>query len=127
MIGIILASFLGVVATEYFFQSPFIPQVKALLNILKKSIRVVSSSRISDHWKEIASIYYAQKLMKSTILLSLMLFGVLGLVYVGALFFDWWIEPEPTTMDALRNQWWWVGMSLGSAVYIYFRNYFVKN
>jgi hypothetical protein len=125
--GILLASLLSVVAVEYFFHIPIFSQAHALLKVTQKSARVVFSSRISDHWKEVVLFRYAQELLRATTFVGLMLIGAMALIVTGAIFLDWWIEPIPTTMNALSMFWGWIGMIIASMGYFYLRNRFVGN
>ena len=126
MSGNLLASLLVVPAVEYFFRVPFFFQVQVFLDIATKSMRLVASRRISDHWKEIVLLRYARELMRATLYLTLIFVGLLLLLSAGALFLDWWFSPQPTTLHALTKPWGWVSMTLTSVIYIYFRKRFVQ-
>ena len=97
-------------AVEFFFLVPFMPEVKTLLKIVKKSIKLIKSRRISDHWKEVVLLRYSLELIKSSMYLSLIFFGILLTVCLGAFIFDWWIQPKPTTVSALSMPLGWVSI-----------------
>ena len=60
---IILA--LGVVlSTEAFSRLPFRTYLAGLLKLFRSIYKTLNSSRISDHWKEVAMIKYATKLLR---------------------------------------------------------------
>ena len=67
----------------------FLANLKSLSAVADRSLFVIRSSRISDHWKEKAIPAYALKLFISTIKLALYITGLLGAfvaTYVGILF-----------------------------------------
>jgi hypothetical protein len=127
MTGNLLVSLLVVPCVEYFFRVPFTFQAQVFLNITKKSMRLVASRRISDHWKEIVLLRYAKDLMLATLCLAFILLGFLLLMGIGAIFFDWWLNPKPSTMSALLTPWGWASMTLTAMMYLYFRKRFVRS
>jgi len=118
---------LSIMAVEFFFLVPFMPEVKTLLKTVKKSTKLIKSRRISDHRKEVVLLRYSLELIKSSMYLSLIFFSLLLTVYAGAFIFDWWIKPKPTTVNALLMPLGWVSMSVTSMAYLYFRSRFVRN
>jgi len=124
---ILFVSAISILAVEYFYYLPFAKLSKCLLVKMKKSVRVVTSQRISDHWKEIVLIRYANEIMKTTIYLLLILLGLLLLIIASALFFDWLAGQELKAEDALSQPWNWVFMTLVATLYLYFRNRYVKS
>ena len=95
-----------------------------MLAVAQKSIRVLSSKRISEHWKERVLPRYAQDIIKSTFYLALMLSGLLVWVSAGAFLLDKWINPEPTTIETLTSPVGWILMTVVSILYLYTRNRF---
>ena len=118
---------LSIMAVEFFFHVPFMPEVKTLLQTVKKSTKLIKSRRISDHWKEVVLLRYSLDLIKSSLCLSIIFFGILLMVCTGAFILDWWIKPKPTTVSALLMPLGWVSMSVASMAYLYFRSRFVRN
>ncbi len=67
----------------------FLPTVNSLSQLSRRSVRVVSSRNISDHWKEKVVSVYALKLFGFTIKLALFILGLLlvfVLTWVGVVF-----------------------------------------
>jgi len=118
---------LSIMAVEFFFLVPFMPEVQTLLKTVKKSTKLIKSRRISDHRKEVVLLRYSLELIKSSLYLSLIFFSFLLMVCAGAFIFDWWIKPKPTTVSALLMPLGWVSMSVTSMAYLYFRSRFVRN
>ena len=124
MTGILIVSLLAVLAVEYFLHLPFGREGGNLLAVAQKSIRVLSSKCISEHWKERVLPRYAQDIIKSTFYLALMLSGLLVWVSAGAFLLDKWINPEPTTIETLTSPVGWILMTVVSILYLYTRNCF---
>ncbi len=76
---------LGMVATvELFFRLPFRKTFRSLIGTMSKSIKVISSPNISDHWKEkILLVYAADTLGSSVLLFLLMLVALLPVTTLG--------------------------------------------
>ncbi len=78
MIKLNLVLALGcIVCTEIFIRLKFLSKLQFLFFYLKKSLRVLYSKKISDHWKEKVIIYYAINLMKNSFLMLLILLTIL--------------------------------------------------
>jgi hypothetical protein len=76
-----------VAAVELFIRLPIGTEICKLRSTMSKSIKVVSSSRISDHWKEKATQRYSLSIMTSSWLLFLYvvaLFVVFCVIYALA-------------------------------------------
>jgi|APSaa5957512535_1039671.scaffolds.fasta_scaffold07513_8 hypothetical protein len=124
--SIIFIAAVSILAVEYFFILPFDKFGKGLLIIMKKSIWILTSRRISDHWKEIVLLRYAMEILKTTILLLLILLGLVILVLISSLFFDWLVGQELAGENALSQPGNWVFMTLVAFIYLYFRNCYVN-
>ena len=83
--GILLVSLMAILAVEYFLCLPFGREVGSLLAIAKKSVRVLGSRRISDHWKERVLPSYAQDIIKSTLYILLIRKEAVTVVKRGAI------------------------------------------
>ena len=127
MNGNLLVLLLVVPAVEYFFRVPFFSKAQNFVGITKKSMRLITSRRISDHWKEIVLLRYSRDLILTTFFLAFMLLGPLLVLGAGAIMLDRWLEPNPTTLDSLTTLWGLVNMTLTSVVYLFLRKYIVGN
>ncbi len=81
----------GVLASEAFLRLPLIPTIQRVTHTAQKSGKILSSKRISDHWKERVLPRYSLVIGKGSILFFLMLclallpVALLGFVYPGGI------------------------------------------
>lgn len=92
-----------VAAIELFIRLPFLKQVARLGEIGRKTSWVISSSRISDHWKEKVLQRYSRDLAVCSILLGFYMIIILGVVTVLAIAFDTLVQPPMSTLDYLMS------------------------
>ena len=119
MSGIFGVSLLAIVTVEYFRHLPFGRAVEDLLGVAQKSLGVLHSKRISDHWKERVLLRYAQLIMGSTLSLTLLLSGLFVLMVLGAFLLDTIFAPKPSTMDTLVRPIGWLWMTVVASAYYY--------
>jgi len=117
--GIFGVSLLAIVTVEYFRHLPFGRAVEDLLGVAQKSLGVLHSKRISDHWKERVLLRYAQLIMGSTLSLTLLLSGLFVLMVLGAFLLDTIFAPKPSTMDTLVRPIGWLWMTVVASAYYY--------
>ena len=115
--AIICVSLLTLLAVEYFFRVPFVSHVRTMISIANKSIHIVFSKKISDHWKEVVLFAYSRELTKHTIIIALMIFGCVPLVVLPALFLDWLFVPDPSIVKSIASSSGLAGMTAVSIVY----------
>jgi len=119
---------ISIFSAEYCFCLPIASFGKYLLVAIKKSVWVVTSQRISDHWKERVAICYAIEIMKNTIYILLILLGLLLLIVAVSLLFDWLVVGRgPTAEDILLEPLNWALMALVASTYLYFRNRYARS
>jgi len=116
----------SIFAVEYFSYLPVAEFGQKLLNILKTALKVVTSSRISDHWKERVLIRYAVEIMKNTLYLLLILSGLLLLIAVISIFYDWFGGQEIPAINILSEPLNWLWMTFVASIYLYFRNRYAR-
>ncbi len=81
----------GVLASEAFLRLPLLSTIQKVSVTAKKSGAVLTSKRISDHWKERVLPRYSLVIGKGSVLFFLMLclallpVALLGLIYPGGL------------------------------------------
>lgn len=83
----ILLIFACILSIEVFFRFNFSTYLSSLLSVIRKTIYLISSKRVSDHWKEIMIPIYAFDVMKLSllILITLIFISFIFLV-IGFLF-----------------------------------------
>lgn len=120
--GYFFTSILMIFSVEYFLNIPFIVHVKKMLTVSKKSYQVVSSKRISDHWKERVILHYAIQLMKESLYLFAMLLLFFVLLIMASHLFDQLMTTEPNTTEILSLPMNWLWMTALCLFYLYFKN-----
>ena len=101
--GLVIASFLAILGVEYLNRVPLIAHLKLLIHVSRKSIFVISSRKISDHWKEIVLFRYAKDLAIQTLLLGLILIGLFLMIVIPALLMDELFSPNPSIVQSFSN------------------------
>jgi hypothetical protein len=124
MTGYLLASLLAFFAVECFFRLPFGKESESLLAVSKKSVRVLGSKRISDHWKERVLARYAREILKSSFYLALLFTGMLACLGVSGFLLEMWFDPQPTMIETLASPIGWFWMTVVASAYLYLRNRF---
>jgi len=76
----VMAAVATVLASESVFHLPFERIVWASISTARKSVAVIQSPRISDHWKARAVLGYSASLLVATLELALMCGTVLGII-----------------------------------------------
>ncbi len=71
------------VVIELWLRIPVIPRLKTLADTVLKSQRVITSKRISDHWKEKILLAYAQTLFLQTLWIFALFIVVFSPLAVG--------------------------------------------
>lgn len=121
---LLLASLLVLPVIEYFIRLPFLSRAKALLRTSNKAVHIISSTKISDHWKEIVLLRYSQKLAIHTVIIALMLVGGFSLVVLPALLLDWLFVPKLAVIESLSTLLGLMCMTISSTLYIILRKYY---
>ncbi|MFN0115363.1 MAG: hypothetical protein ACKVPY_11870 [Paracoccaceae bacterium] len=104
MIWLLLAS-AAVLASEAMLQLPLIAQAKSVIDVSGRSVRVLRSKRISDHWKERILPAYSARMFKGSVgffislCLALLPVVVLGFLSPGGL--SVWLETLLTPLAIL--------------------------
>lgn len=121
---LLITTLLSLLAIEIFIRLPFIKHGKQLLNIANKSVSVLISRRISDHWKEKVLLYYAQKLISHTITLTSMLGFILIMILLPAWILDQLFINELYIIESFSSLYGLLSMSAAASIYILIRKHF---
>jgi len=81
-------------SSELLLRLPLLKSVKHLNHLLRRIFKTLSSSRISDHWKEQVMLVYAAQLLRYSLLVPILLLAALF-----PLGFGLWFTTE--SIDAL--------------------------
>ena len=88
-----------IVAIELFMALPFLKAVGRLSEVSRKATKVISSSKISDHWKEKALQRYSRDMAVCSISLGFYMVVVFGAVIALGFALDTAMQPEISTLD----------------------------
>jgi hypothetical protein len=106
---------------ECFIKIPFEKTIKLVLGITKKAIKVLTSTKISDHWKEIVLLRYSIDLFKRIIILFCYLITCFLIVLVPIIVIDKIFIFNPSIIDQLSSLKGIGTMSVISIIYFYLR------
>lgn len=119
--NILFVSLLALLVVEYFFRIPLVSRARALLIVSTKSVRVILSKNVSDHWKEVVLLHYAKEVAMHTAVVALMIIGSAALLVLPALVLDWLFMPSPTTIETFASVAGIACMTLVAFIYVIVR------
>jgi hypothetical protein len=80
----LLVALAGVLASEVMLRLPLIGTIKGVIDVSRKSMRLLASKKISDHWKERVLPAYSLRMFKGSVGFFLLLcLGLLPVAVVG--------------------------------------------
>jgi nitrate reductase NapE component len=83
----VLVVLAAVMASEAMLRLPLIPRIRSVIDVSQKSVRVLGSKRISDHWKERVLPSYSKVMARDSIAFFLFLcMALLPVVALGLVF-----------------------------------------
>ena len=97
-----IASILAILGLEYICRVPLAGRVNLLIEVVKKSLAIIRSRKVSDHWKEIVLLRYARDLSKHTLFIALLIIGLVLLIGIPSMLLDRLIQP---TLSIVDNYW----------------------
>ena len=116
-----LVVFGTVVAVELLFWLPLLMCVKNFSKVAKKSMKVVSSNKISDHWKEKVVPCYAGRMLVLTLKLTALIASIVVAAALPIFVAEQVLNPEESL---------WVAVSgldaLALSCVVAFAYYFVR-
>ena len=115
-----------VVLVELFIAVPMMAAIQVLLHNSNRATKVVSSPKISDHWKEKVLVRYALNIMMSSFKIAFWLFFVLALGGGASLLLDMLLKPEISTLTWLATMQGIIAATVFSIVYFMVRSRLTK-
>jgi hypothetical protein len=115
--SLVLAWLLAALAVEYLSRVPLVSAGQSMAALARKSIRLLSSTRISDHWKEKVLLRYSRDMTRRTAVVALIVVGCVAVVTVPALVLDWAVRPTPSVVRSLTSVPGMAGMAGVACVY----------
>jgi hypothetical protein len=98
-----LFSVSAVIGVEYILHIPLLSKIESLSTNARKSIAVIGSSKISDHWKEVVLLRYARDMLAYALLVAFMLTGLIFLVLLPMIAADLLLQPTPSMLEVLSS------------------------
>lgn len=114
-----------VIAAELLLRLPFWPCAQLMLRTSRKATAIVSSKKISDHWKEKVLLRYSCVLAGQSLKLAALFLAVIVSVVAFASGSDFLFQPAESTLQVLTQ---WRGLitaSMMAVVYLGLRKHFV--
>lgn len=106
-------SLITIIAVELFLRLPLAQLVRELATVLQKVTRVISSSAISDHWKEKVLLRYAGGIALTTLKIGAVLGGIGLVVFILCLLADMLPGAAPSTLEVFAS---WSGIALATGI-----------
>jgi hypothetical protein len=113
-------------AVEIFLRLPVRQAVNDLWRVSQKALQVVSSSHISDHWKEKVMLVYARKSFASTLKLAALILVFLSLTLMPIVVVDYLKLAEQPVLPLLATTKGLIASTVMAACYFWVRGRFVK-
>ena len=77
----------------------FFRRINLLINVGRKSFKIIRSKNISDHWKELVILRYAKELILNTLMLASMFLAGMFVIFFPALLVDYYFKIEPPVVS----------------------------
>lgn len=107
------------VSVELFVRSNCIALINSIIKLCKKSIYVISTKNISDHWKESIIPTYSLQLMKFSIQILLIFLSIVFIFLISSNFFSGFLDFTFSWKGIIAS----IFFSFG---YVYFRKIIFK-
>ncbi|MDX1735021.1 MAG: hypothetical protein R3228_11670 [Halioglobus sp.] len=117
---------LCVIGIELFIALPFLRHIAALGDVSRKTMRVISSARISDHWKEKALQRYSRDMAVSSLTLGLLLAVLFVIVYAASIPIDALLGGGASSLEYIVTVPGLVLATAFSVAYVYVRRRLVS-
>lgn len=126
MMNFVLYAIVALIAVELFLRLPIASLTKTLLAISGRAMAIISSPRISDHWKQKAILAYAGRLALTTVKLGGLFLVIILIVYGLCIGFTLVIRTDASPAALLMTPSGLIATSILSAGYFFLRGRFVK-
>tara|TARA_B100001750_G_scaffold246189_1_gene267746 strand:- start:1298 stop:1657 length:360 start_codon:yes stop_codon:yes gene_type:complete len=115
----LILSLLCVISIETFSKSNFLIQLQSIIEIIRKVFKVISSSKVSDHWKEVVIPHYALSMMRHSLKVLLTLIAIIAFFLMPSLFLEGFIDFLISFMGIIES-------ILFAFLYIKLKSFFVS-
>jgi hypothetical protein len=117
---------LCILTVELFLFFPILKPIVSLAEVSQKSLRVLSSKRISDHWKEKALKYYASDMARYSLASAFWLVLLFFLVAVSAYLLDMLMGKSTSVIEYAMSLEGMFLATLIALIYVYIRKRIVS-
>ena len=122
----VLYAIVALIAVELFLRLPIVSLTKTLLSISGRAVAIISSPRISDHWKQKAILAYSGRLALTTAKLGGLFLVIVLVVYGLSIGFTLVIRTDAGPAALLMTPSGLIGTTILSVGYFFLRERFVK-
>jgi hypothetical protein len=112
---------LCILTVELFLFFPVLKPVVNLAEVSQKSLRVLSSTRISDHWKEKALKYYARDMARYSLTTAFWLALLFFIVALSAYLIDMLMDGSASVIEFAMSLEGMVLATFIALIYLYIR------
>ena len=117
---------LCLIGVEVFIALPFLRYINALTAVSQKAVRVTTSSKISDHWKEKVLQRYSRDMAVASIMLGFLLIVLFGIITLASSLADMILQPDLATLQFFVSIPGLITATIFSVFYVSVRKHLVK-
>jgi hypothetical protein len=117
---------LCLIGIEVFIALPFLRYINALTAVSQKAVRVTTSSKISDHWKEKVLQRYSRDMAVASLMLGFLLIVLFGIITLASSLADMILQPDIATLQFFVSIPGLITATIFSLFYVSVRKHLVK-
>lgn len=117
---------LCLIGIEIFIALPFLRYINALTAVSQKAVRVTTSSKISDHWKEKVLQRYSRDMAAASLMLGFLLIVLFGIITLASSLADMILQPDLDTLQFFVSIPGLITATIFSVFYVSVRKHLVK-
>lgn len=117
---------LCLIGIEIFIALPFLRYINALTAVSQKAVRVTTSSKISDHWKEKVLQRYSRDMAVASLMLGFLLIVLFGIITLASSLADMILQPDLDTLQFFVSIPGLITATIFSVFYVSVRKHLVK-
>ena len=117
---------LCLIGIEIFIALPFLRYINSLTAVAQKAVRVTTSSKISDHWKEKVLQRYSRDMAVASLMLGFLLIVLFGIITLASSLADMILQPGLATLQFFVSIPGLITATIFSVFYVSVRKYLVK-
>lgn len=99
-------------------------KVKSFFLLVQKSMRIVRSREVSDHWKEVVLPEYSKRIFMQSLQIFFCLFLLCALMFLLASGLDFFFPAHVRVLSVFFDCYYLTGIAVFSVVYVFIRKRF---